>query len=175
MLNLDQQNRSKRDGYLTVMVLKNTQIKKYGINECLKRLVEDLKDFVETGFQLPNGKTASVRVVQYRGDNLEKAKLMRRNENFSTSKNFSELSYMTTDDRVNARDIEDILPSKFEPITEASYNEDVRAAANGSDSRGLKEDSVLNQIPFFHVCTTGYMPPCVMHDLMQGKYVLLTL
>ena len=90
MLNLDQQNRSKRDGFLTVMVLKNSQIKKYGINECLKRLVKDLTKFVETGFQLPNGKTASVRVVQYRMDNLEKAKLMRRNENFSTSKYFSD-------------------------------------------------------------------------------------
>ena len=82
MLNLDQENRSKRDGFLTVMVLKNSQIKTYGINECLKRLVMDLTKFVQTGFQLPNGKTASVRVVQYRGDNLEKAKLIENPKRF---------------------------------------------------------------------------------------------
>ena len=56
-----------------------------------------------------------------RMDNLEKSKVLRRSENFSTSKFFCNDSYITTDDRKNARTMEDILPSKFEKMTESSY------------------------------------------------------
>ena len=41
--------------------------------------------------------------------------------------------------------------------------------ASGKDARGLKEDSVLNQIPYFHVAKLGSIPPCIMHDVYQGK------
>ena len=104
-------------------------------------------------------------------DNLEKATIMRAKENFSNVKHPSSHSYITTDDRKGARKLSDVLPSKFEPRTIESYKSDVEAAKNKLDSRGIKEDSIWNQLPFFHVCQLGAIPPCVMHDAYQGKEI----
>ena len=75
---------------------------------------------------------------------------------------------MTTDDRKKARKLEDILPEKFEKMTPESYKEDLESLQNGGDGRGLKEDSILNSIDYFHVATEGFLPPCIMHDCYQG-------
>ena len=106
-------------------------------------------------------------------DNLEKAKVMRKSENFSTSKYFDFNTYITTDDRKNARVLEDILPEKFETLTEETYKKDLESLQMGGDGRGLKEDSVFNQIDFFHCTTPGFLPPCVMHDVFQGMYLYI--
>ena len=45
---------------------------------------------------------------------------------------------------------------------------DLEALENNGDSRGLKENSIINQIRFVHVCDVGFIPPCVMHDVYQG-------
>jgi hypothetical protein len=66
LMNLNEENRSKRDGFLTVQVLRNSQIKTFKFNPCYKRLVKDLKELIENGFILPDGRKANVRVVQYR-------------------------------------------------------------------------------------------------------------
>ena len=93
---------------------------------------------------------------------------MRRPENFSTSQFFHNKCYMTTDDRKEARKLEDILPENFEKMTPESYKKDLESLNNGGDARGLKEDSILNSIDFFHCCTEGFLPPCIMHDCYQG-------
>ena len=56
------------------------------------------------------------------------------------------------------------------------YQVDVASAQNGGDGRGLDEvkirkygQSIFNSLKYFHVCKVGYMPPCIMHDLYQGK------
>ena len=121
-MNLESHNRSQRNGYLTVQVVKNSQMKDCGFNECLTKLTNDLNELIDNGFQLPNGEMAMVRLAQYRMDNLEKSKVLRINENFSTSKYFSSYSYITTEARKSARKIENVLPSKFEKRTRASYN-----------------------------------------------------
>ena len=66
ILNLAEHNRSKRDGFLTIQVLKTTQMKTFEFNNCMQTLVEDLTDLVENGFLLPNGLKANVRFCQYR-------------------------------------------------------------------------------------------------------------
>ena len=121
VLNMAEHNRSQRDGFLTIQVIRNSQLKEYEFNKCMKRITEDLIDLVENGFIFPNGQKANVRVCQYRMDSLEKNKAMRLAENFSTSTFFSWASYITTDDRKQAKKLEDILPANFEKRTEESY------------------------------------------------------
>jgi hypothetical protein len=54
-----------------------------------------------------------------------------------------------------------------ETRTVESYQWDVKLAANGGHSCGVKVDSVLNSLLYFHVCAPG-LPPCVGHDLFEG-------
>ena len=75
-------------------------------------------------------------------DNLEKAKVLRRNENFSTSKYFDFNTYITTDDRKNARVLEDILPEKFEKMNEDTYNKDLESLQMGADSSAKNTPNV---------------------------------
>ena len=90
-------------------------------NKSLERLAFDLNELVENGFLLPNGVRTSVRVVQYRMDNMEKNKVMGRSVNFASSQTFSSYSYITSDDRTSARKLSQILPSNFEKMTKTSY------------------------------------------------------
>ena len=105
-------------------------------------------------------------------DNLEKAKVMRAKESFATTKEFSSHSYITTENRKKARKLDDILPSKFEKRTPQSYQTDLTSLKKKKDSRSIKEDSVFNQLPFFHVSQLGAIPPCVSHDAYQGKIIM---
>ena len=120
-MNLLEHNRSSRDGILSVQFMKASQTKNFGFNQVMKRFMDDLNDLIENGFELPNGAIAQVRFVQYRCDNLEKHEIFRIQKNFSTSKFPSSYSYITTDDRKEARTLSDILPTKFEARTKESY------------------------------------------------------
>ena len=121
VLNLKDFNRSNRDGYLTVQILKNSDLKGDKFNKCWERLTNDIKELVLNGFKLPNGDKACVRLVQYRCDNLEKHKILRKPENFSSTEFPSSHSYITTQNRKDARNLEDILPENFELVTEETY------------------------------------------------------
>ena len=90
------------------------------------------------------------------------------NKNFSKSKHFSSYSDITTEVRISATSVSDILPCKFEKRTEESYQASLNSLQNGSDSKGLNHDSIMNSVKYFHVAKVGYMPPCMMHDVYQG-------
>ena len=66
LLNLSEQNRSSRDGILSIQFMKSTQVKNFKLNACMKQLCDDLNDLINNGFTLPNGEKAHVRLVQYR-------------------------------------------------------------------------------------------------------------
>ena len=87
----------------------------------MKRIVADLIHLEENGILLPNGSRANVRFCQYRTDNLEKHEIMGMKKNFSKSKYFASQSYITSDDRVKATKLSDVLPSNFEKRTEDTY------------------------------------------------------
>ena len=63
----------------------------------------------------------------------------------------------------------DILPEKFGYRDETAYKQDVIALRNGEDPRGLKEDSIINDIQHFHCARTGSLAPCMMHDVFCGE------
>merc|ERR1712051_863821 len=99
-------NRSGQNSILTIQIMKNSQLKKFKYNPCMKRLVDDINKLIRNGLMLKNGMKANVRLVRFKMDNLEKAKAMRRPENFSTSEFFHNKCYMTTKDRKQARKLD---------------------------------------------------------------------
>ena len=121
LLNLSEENRSNRNSYMTVQLFKNSQLKNFSFNEIYQRLVTDINKLQENGFVLPNGSRTSVRLVTYKMDNLEKHQVSGLKKNFSRAKNFSSHSYMTSDNRISARTIQDILPENFEQRTPESH------------------------------------------------------
>jgi len=49
-----------------------------------------------------------------------------------------------------------------------NYNLHVKQAKTAMRSvKGIKQDSPLNQLDYFHVCNPG-LPPCIAHDLFEG-------
>lgn len=48
-----------------------------------------------------------------------------------------------------------------------SYNNDVLTAVGKNNSKGVKANSCLNELSFFHVCQPG-LPPCLAHDILEG-------
>lgn len=69
-----------------------------------------------------------------------------------------------------------LIASKFEKRTIETYKKDINNIVNDNQaSRGIKLNSVFNNLNFFHVCQPG-LPPCISHDLFEGivqYYVML--
>ena len=141
------------------------------MNGCMERLCKDISQLVQSGFSLPNGEKCCVRLVQYRADALERHNVMCLYESFTKTKFFSSFTYVTTEDRLKAKSVEDLLPERCGRRTESTYDADVLAANLGDDvdsthcTKGMSE---LNSIPFFHCVKTGTIPPCVKHDVFAG-------
>ena len=96
---------------------------------------------------------------------------MRLSENFAQSTFFSRYNNITQTDRKTAKSHTDLLPLNFGLRDKASYEKDVTDLENGlpsSEAHGLKENSVLNKISFFHVGNIGMMATCLHHDLFAG-------
>ena len=66
ILNLDDHQRSQRNGIMTVQAVSKHQLQEFKITACLGRLVKDISELVKTGLQLPNNQKCAVRLVQYR-------------------------------------------------------------------------------------------------------------
>ena len=90
ILNLEDHNRSQRNSILTIQIMKNSQLKEFKYNPCMKRLVDDINKLIRNGLTLKNGMKANVRLVRFKMDNLEKAKAMRR---CGSSDSFSNIQF----------------------------------------------------------------------------------
>ena len=76
---------------------------------------------------------------------------------------------MTTADRKSATSAADLRPELFGLRDETGYKNDLVALQEGGDARGLKENSIINEIKFFHCARVGALAPCMMHDVYSGK------
>ena len=157
------------DEFLVVQLFKSVYAHDFGLNKCYQRLVQDLNLLIENGIDIKGVcKSYPVRVAQYRADKKEVHLLMRLSENFATSKYFSPYCYITQEDRKNAHFSSSLLPEKFGFRDKIAYQKDVEALQNDSNSHNLKEDSILNQIRFFHCARLGMLMPCLHHDIFAG-------
>ena len=149
-----------------VLLCTESDFKYFGHNVLFSKMVEDLKR-IETGFEVEGnflgGNTVKGSVVFIVGDNLGSHCIGGFTENFSTSEHFCRYCHISRDTFLNQ-------PHKRGTArTKSSYAHDIQQIEENDlrMSRGIKFDSVFNNLGHFHVCQPG-MPPCLGHDLFEG-------
>jgi len=130
------------------------------------RIVKDLKVLEERGLKLPDGRFVKVGLVCVTGDNLGSHGLGGFVENFSRALYFCRFCLCDRNTFLGV----DGESARFNLRTVASYNHCVHMASHSKDKKnykGVKFDSVFNQLNAFHVCQPG-LPSCLGHDLAEG-------
>ncbi|KAK3929533.1 Oligoribonuclease [Frankliniella fusca] len=159
--NMDPNSRSQVDVIQLIEIVKEKDLKYFGTEYCLKKLLDELKVLAETGIMF-KGETLPVIVTHMCGDNL--------GQNFIGSyvECFNTYYFCRFCEITRAQIKKD--PSRTNPLrTPEDYDKTVRELEleNKKIKKGIKGNSVLNEIPFFHVCNPG-QPPCIAHDILEG-------
>lgn len=157
--NLPPWQRSKTDQIQLVSLCYEKDIKYYGWSIILKNIIDDLKVLETVGIQV-NNITFKGSVIFVLGDNLGSHSIGGFIEKFDRKKYFCRFCYIY--------DLEsDVAGTTVALRTEESYNVDVDQALTTDEiCRGVKFNSPLNDLEFYHVATG--LPPCLAHDLLEG-------
>ncbi|XP_031339512.1 uncharacterized protein LOC116181630 [Photinus pyralis] len=136
-------------------------IKMLGFHKVLTVLLEDLKFIEVTGVEVEvDNKRINIKgsLLSVIGDNLGSHQVGGFVENFSTSGYFCrycDFSYAHSNKPIVYR-------------TKSLYEFDVNMANfEAEPSKGIKHNSVLNDLNYYHVCNPG-LPPCIAHDMFEG-------
>lgn len=165
LANLPTYLRSRVEYIKLVLLCRNKFIRQFSWAEVMKELIKDLKILESDGISvsLPDGIiTLKGSVVVVLGDNLGSHEIGGFVENFSTNQNFCRYCTKSLKDLRN--NIFDDKPMR----TVESYKTCVtEAMITKKPVQGIKSDSPLNTLQYFHVCNPG-LPPCLAHDLFEG-------
>lgn len=157
-------NRSKTDNMQLVILCKQKHFDYFGHKSVFKRLVDDIK-LLEKGVSIEGNKIQQGSVFSIIGDNLGSHGIGGFVENFSTSqyhcryclvtkeKMFQETFYYVIDEMRTIENYVDCL--------------DHIERENLNDYKGIKFNSVFNELTYFHVVQPG-LPPCLGHDIFEG-------
>lgn len=157
-------NRSKTDNMQLVILCKQKNFDYFGHKSVFKRLVDDLK-LLEKGISIEDSEIQQGSVFSIIGDNLGSHGIGGFIENFSTSqyhcryclvtqqKMFQKTFYYVIDEMRTIENYVDCL------------NHIERGNLN--DYKGVKFNSVFNELTYFHVVQPG-LPPCIGHDIFEG-------
>jgi hypothetical protein len=163
--NLHASVRSKIDGLQLILLCKHKFVASIdGLNEVLRPMIDDLVSLQDNGVDLGSHSVRKGKVVFVLGDNLGSHMIGGFVQNF-TGTYFCRYCLATNDYLKSCN----CLPRQFEKRTPERYNAAVQSLQlHAADSfEGIKHQSVLHQVPGFHVCTPA-LPPCVGHDLFEG-------
>ena len=166
LANIPRHLRSKLYTIQLACLIPSSHIKKYGFTNILSKLVDDIKYLETVGLEVSTyiGKikvfgTVSALVA----DNLAAHDIA----GFTTS--FSGLRRCRFCN-ANTNNIQNTFcESSFELRTENAHNEQVKIVANNPDLAslyGVKYDSVLNQLHYFHIIWGS--PSDIAHDVFEG-------
>lgn len=123
-------------------------------------MIDDLKILEMVGIQI-NDITFKGSVISVLGDNLGSHSIGGFIEKFDRKNYFCRFCYINNLENHVAGTINIALR------TEESYKADVEQALTTNEiCRGLKFNSPLNDLKFYHVATG--LPPCLAHDLLEG-------
>jgi hypothetical protein len=159
--NLDSKLRSQIDNILLLALIKDVDVKEFGMNGILKPIISDLKKLETEGIEIKNIGNIKGSILFICGDNLGSHQLGGFIENFSKpANNCRYCSYHSSALLSKDVDIKELR-------TEESYSENVaEAELIGGNSCGVKFNSVFNELNHFHVVKG--LPPCLGHDWFQG-------
>ncbi|XP_063357730.1 uncharacterized protein LOC134675057 isoform X1 [Cydia fagiglandana] len=167
LVNVFPYNRSKIDNMKLVLLCKEKHLKEFGHDKIFGKLTEDLRSLETRGVYIKEcNQIIYGTLLTIIGDNLGSHTIGGFVENFNV-KYFCRFCLIEKEPFAQ----NPILLGKKRTIED--YNEDVKISnqlhEDGSSSvhnRGVKQDSVFNQIENYHVIDG--LPPCLGHDLFEG-------
>lgn len=135
------------------------------------KIREDLKKLEEQGIEIQPGKKIKGGLVCVCGDNLGSHGIGGFQESFNPNvKYFCRYCEITNSEFQNV-DHKMEFPKYYKFRNPDSYDAAVDELKNSktkvSNVKGIKCESVLNDLKSFHVCNPG-LPPCFGHDMMEG-------
>lgn len=162
--NVPPYNRTRVDHIQLVALYLEKDINKYGFNKCFEIIIRDLQLLEREGIVVKDELFQKVKgtVVAMVGDNLGSHQIGGFVDNFFSNQYFCRYCHITKEK------FEDGINNTFPLRTKDSYDSDiVLCMLTEESSRGIKLNSVLNQLQFYHVCSPG-LPPCLGHDIYEG-------
>lgn len=158
--NLNPWQRSKVDQIQLVALCYERDIKHFGFTKIFKVIVEDIKYLEIKGLDVNDTINLKGSLLAVVGDNLGSHQIGGFLESFNVSTHFCRFCFKNDGNFINT--------NKIDYRTAESYAEDVDfALSTGEVYRGIKNNSVLNSLNYFHVCNPG-LSPCIAHDLFEG-------
>ncbi len=149
-----------------VSLFHSQDVKKYGFDAILAPLINDVKILENEGIYLPiSSEKVYGSICQVVGDNLAMHALLGFTESFNsnyfcrlclTEKSDAQNVYSEDDPRVVVRD-----KASFE-----IHCRDIQSDTQLNSVYGIKRDSSLNTLQYFHVCSNFSFD--IMHDILEG-------
>lgn len=162
--NVPPYNRTKVDQIQLVALCLEKHVQTFGFQQVLQPIIRDIKQMESEGIEI-KGEILKGTVISVVGDNLGSHQIGGFVENFSTTEQSCRFC-QATKDTLNCKITGKL--KKFAKRTVSSYDADATMALiNCRTVNGVKCNSVLNELNFFHVCNPG-LPPCMAHDIFEG-------
>lgn len=163
--NLPAYLRSKVENIQLVSLCYEKYVTFFGWGNVMKVLINDLQSLEKDGVNISIGnKTINFvgTVVAMLGDNLGSHQIGGFAENFSSSKYCCRFCDKTQSEWQGNYRCTNISRNV------ENYNLSVHQAEKSKTIvKGIKQNSPLNELNYFHVCNPG-LPPCIAHDLFEG-------
>lgn len=160
--NIPPWQRSKVEQIQLVALIYESCIKRFGFERVLNVIIDDLKKIETEGLNIEikdNVINLKGTLIAVAGDNLGSHQIGRFNEYFKLTGYFCRYCY--TNNIKSQNDISKI----FELRNKNLHSFDVNMTLTCNDNfKGVKFNSVLNTLNYYHVCEPG-LPPCLAHDL----------
>lgn len=164
---LDVQERSKIDPIQLVLLTYDKYLKMFTQDQIFGTLINDLKNLEKNGINIKTD-LDNINILPFIscicGDNLGSHYLGGYTENFSTSIYFCRYCEV---DRPSFREnpcVKGICRTYDEHLKNVGEYE---LSKNFEDSKGVRNDSVFNNLKYFNTVIPG-LPPCAAHDLFEG-------
>ncbi|KAK3909726.1 Zinc finger protein 143 [Frankliniella fusca] len=160
--NIHPNARSKVDAIQLALIVKENDLKYFGIEAVLKVLIDELTDLTENGIKY-KGETIPVVLNNMCGDNLGQHFIGGFLESFTCEYfcRFCEVTkQMLKDNPTSCLPFR--TPEEYDKIAAELLSEENELY----QKKGIKRPSLLNKIPFYHVCKG--QPPCISHDILEG-------
>ncbi|KAB0790517.1 hypothetical protein PPYR_15088 [Photinus pyralis] len=159
LANLYPWNRTRTEQIQLIALCFDKHIKHFGFGTILRPLINDLKILEEEGLRINENVIVKGSILCTVGDNLGSHQIGGFLETFNVEmffcrfckiQNFNGSTYFG-----NLRTVQ-------------SYDHDVNMALTiNNHFEGIKHNSPLNELNYFHVALPG-LPPCLAHDLVEG-------
>jgi len=164
LANIRPENRSQIDHMQLVILCKETIVSAVGLSRIFAKMVQDMQRIEETGIEVEDGRYVRGTIICVVGDNLGSHAVGGFTENFSSSEYFCRFCMLTRQEFNSCP----YAHGRFRtPQNYAESLQFIQENAGTAQHNGIRLNSPLNSLKYFHVCQPG-LPPCLGHDIFEG-------